>query len=83
MRTAKEYIAAGDIYQVVLSQRFETAFDADPFTAYRALRHVNPSPYMYFLKFGNFAIAGSSPETLVQKRGNNVLTRPIASYNFV
>ena len=50
VRTAKEYIAAGDIYQVVLSQRFESCFDADPFMAYRALRHVNPSPYMYFLR---------------------------------
>ena len=49
---AKEYIAAGDIYQVVLSQRFEAAVDADPFTVYRALRHVNPSPYMYFLRDG-------------------------------
>ena len=52
VRTAKEYIAAGDIYQVVLSQRFEAALDADPFTVYRALRHVNPSPYMYFLRVG-------------------------------
>ena len=52
VKTAKEYIAAGDIYQVVLSQRFEAAIDADPFTVYRALRHVNPSPYMYFLRVG-------------------------------
>ncbi|MBI4888052.1 MAG: chorismate-binding protein, partial [Acidobacteria bacterium] len=62
VRTAKEHIAAGDIYQVVLSQRFETGFDADPFMAYRALRHVNPSPYMYFLRMGERAIVGSSPE---------------------
>jgi anthranilate synthase component 1 len=55
-RTAKEYIAAGDIYQVVLSQRFEAHIDADPFTVYRALRHVNPSPYMYFLRMGGRSI---------------------------
>src|SRR5689334_20977494 len=53
VRTAKEYIAAGDIYQVVLSQRFEAKLGADPFTVYRALRHVNPSPYMYFLRVGD------------------------------
>ena len=53
VKTAKEYIAAGDIYQVVLSQRFEAEISADPFTVYRALRHVNPSPYMYFLRMGS------------------------------
>ena len=78
VRTAKEYIAAGDIYQVVLSQRFETAFDADPFTAYRALRHVNPSPYMYFLRVGDRAIVGSSPEMLVRVEGRRMETHPIA-----
>ena len=78
VRTAKEYIAAGDIYQVVLSQRFETAFDADPFTAYRALRHVNPSPYMYFLRLGDRAIVGSSPEMLVRVEGMRIETHPIA-----
>ena len=52
MRTIKERIAAGDIYQAVLSQRFETDITADPFTVYRALRHVNPSPYMYFIRHG-------------------------------
>src|SRR6185295_12217740 len=66
VRTAKEHIAAGDIYQVVLSQRFETAIAADPFTVYRALRHVNPSPYMYFLRVGGrhtetHPIAGTRP----------------------
>src|SRR5687767_12347669 len=61
VKTAKEYIAAGDVYQVVLSQRFEAAIDADPFTVYRALRHVNPSPYMYFLRVGDRSIVGSSP----------------------
>jgi anthranilate synthase component 1 len=78
VRTAKEYIAAGDVYQVVLSQRFETGFDADPFTAYRALRHVNPSPYMYFLRVGERAIVGSSPEMLVRVEGRRIETHPIA-----
>ena len=78
VRTAKEYIAAGDIYQVVLSQRFETRFDIDPFVAYRALRHVNPSPYMYFLRMGGRAIVGSSPEMLVRVEGQSMQTHPIA-----
>ncbi len=77
-RTAKEYIAAGDIYQVVLSQRFEAEIAADPFTVYRALRHVNPSPYMYFFKMGERAIVGSSPEMLVRVEGRKVQTHPIA-----
>ena len=63
---AKDYIAAGDIFQVVLSQRFEAPFTLPPFALYRALRRVNPSPYLYFLDFGGFAIAGSSPEILVK-----------------
>jgi anthranilate synthase component 1 len=58
VRTAKEYIAAGDIYQVVLSQRFETKLGVDPFTVYRALRHVNPSPYMYFIRLGSVRSSG-------------------------
>ena len=78
VRTAKEYIAAGDIYQVVLSQRFETPLATDPFTVYRALRHVNPSPYMYFLRLGTRSIVGSSPEMLVRVEGHNVQTHPIA-----
>ena len=78
VRTAKEHIAAGDIYQVVLSQRFETKFDADPFMAYRALRHVNPSPYMYFLRMGARTIVGSSPEMLVRVEGRRMQTHPIA-----
>ena len=78
VRTAKEYIAAGDIYQVVLSQRFEASIDADPFTVYRALRHVNPSPYMYFLRIGGRSIVGSSPEMLVRVEGRRVETHPIA-----
>jgi anthranilate synthase component 1 len=78
VRTAKEYIAAGDIYQVVLSQRFETGIDTDPFSVYRALRHVNPSPYMYFLRLGGRSIVGSSPEMLVRVEGRRVETHPIA-----
>jgi len=78
VRTAKEHIAAGDIYQVVLSQRFSTTLDADPFTVYRALRHVNPSPYMYFLRVGERSIVGSSPEMLVRVEGRRVETHPIA-----
>jgi anthranilate synthase component 1 len=78
VRTAKEHIAAGDIYQVVLSQRFEAPLAADPFTVYRALRHVNPSPYMYFLRIGGRAIVGSSPEMLVRVEGRKVQTHPIA-----
>jgi anthranilate synthase component I len=78
VRTAKEYIAAGDIYQVVLSQRFETCFDADAFMVYRALRHVNPSPYMYFLRMGERAVVGSSPEMLVRVEGQRIETHPIA-----
>ena len=78
VRTAKEYIAAGDVYQVVLSQRFETTLGADPFTVYRALRHVNPSPYMYFIRMGERSIVGSSPEMLVRVDGRHVETHPIA-----
>lgn len=76
--TAKEYIAAGDIYQVVLSQRFEKQIGADPFTVYRALRHVNPSPYMYYIRSEGRSIVGSSPEMLVRVEGSKVETHPIA-----
>jgi anthranilate synthase component 1 len=75
---AKDYIAAGDVFQVVLSQRFEAPFTLPPFALYRALRRVNPSPYLYFLDFGNFAVAGSSPEILVKTGGGTVTIRPIA-----
>jgi anthranilate synthase component I len=75
---AKEYIAAGDIFQVVLSQRFEAPFKLPPFALYRALRRVNPSPYLFFLEFGAFAIAGSSPELMVRVRDETVTIRPIA-----
>jgi anthranilate synthase component I len=78
VRRAKEHIAAGDIYQVVLSQRFDVDVHADPFTVYRALRHVNPSPYMYFLRVGALSIIGSSPEMLVRVEGRHVETHPIA-----
>jgi anthranilate synthase component 1 len=75
---AKDYIAAGDIFQVVLSQRFEAPFALPPFALYRALRRVNPSPYLYFLDFGAFAVAGSSPEILVKSSRGTVTIRPIA-----
>ena len=78
VRTAKEHIAAGDIYQVVLSQRFEADVAADPFTVYRALRHVNPSPYMFFVRMGGLSIVGSSPEMLVRVEGRRAETHPIA-----
>jgi anthranilate synthase component 1 len=78
VRTAKEYIAAGDVYQVVLSQRFEVDVAADPFTVYRALRYVNPSPYMYFIRMGGASIVGSSPEMLVRVEGRRAETHPIA-----
>lgn len=75
---AKEYIFAGDIFQVVLSQRFECQMDADPFSVYMALKEINPSPYMYFLDFGDMKIVGSSPEILVKVDGKKVVLRPIA-----
>jgi anthranilate synthase component 1 len=75
---AKEYILAGDIFQVVLSQRFQAPFELPPLALYRALRRVNPAPFLYFLDFGNFSVAGSSPEILVRVRGDRVTIRPIA-----
>jgi anthranilate synthase component 1 len=75
---AKDYIAAGDVFQVVLSQRFEAPFTLPPFALYRALRRVNPSPYLFYLDFGTFAVAGSSPETLVKVSGATVTIRPLA-----
>ena len=75
---AKDYITAGDIFQVVLSQRFEADFTLPPTALYRALRRTNPSPYMYFLDFGDFAVAGSSPEILVRVQDGEVTIRPIA-----
>ena len=78
VRNAKEYIAAGDIFQVVLSQRFEIDLPTPSFEVYRALRIVNPSPYMYFLKMPETTIVGSSPEMLVRVRAREVEYRPIA-----
>jgi anthranilate synthase component 1 len=78
VRRAKEHIAAGDVYQVVLSQRFSADVDIDPFTVYRALRHVNPSPYMFFVRMGGRCIVGSSPEMLVRVEGRRAETHPIA-----
>lgn len=75
---AKEYIAAGDIFQVVLSQRFTSPFELPPMSLYRALRRVNPSPFLYFLDLPGFAIVGSSPEILVRVRDGDVTIRPIA-----
>ncbi|MEJ8573159.1 anthranilate synthase component I [Microbaculum marinum] len=75
---AKEYIAAGDVFQVVLSQRFEAPFSLPPFALYRALRRVNPAPFLYFLNFRDFAVVGSSPEILVRLRDDTVTIRPIA-----
>ena len=75
---AKEYIAAGDIFQVVLSQRFEAPFRLPPFALYSALRRIKTSPYLFFLDYGNFAIAGSSPEILVKAENGVVTIRPIA-----
>lgn len=78
VRKAKEYIVAGDVFQVVLSQRFSVPLRAEPFFVYRALRSVNPSPYLYFLKMGELSIAGSSPEMLVRVEEGLAETRPIA-----
>jgi anthranilate synthase component 1 len=73
-----EYVRAGDAYQVVPSQRFSAPAPVEAFSIYRGLRAVNPSPYMYFLEFGDFQIAGASPEPLVKVMGDRVETRPIA-----
>ncbi len=75
---AKEHIAAGDIFQVVLSQVFSAPFPRRPFELYRALRRLNPSPFLFFLEFDNFALAGSSPEILVRVQAGEVTIRPIA-----
>jgi len=78
VNTAKEFIAAGDIFQVVLSQRLDFKPEVPPFDIYRALRAVNPSPYMYFLKMGDTHVLGSSPEMLVRVTGSKLEYRPIA-----
>jgi anthranilate synthase component 1 len=78
VRRAKRYIRAGDAFQVVLSQRFAARTSADPLAIYRALRVVNPSPYMYFLRIGGLSVVGSSPEMLVKVQGRDAFYRPIA-----
>src|ERR1700723_1829719 len=78
VKRCKEYIAAGDIFQVVLSQRLDFIPEVDPFDLYRALRQVNPSPYLYFLRMGDTHILGSSPEMLVRVTGRKLEYRPIA-----
>ena len=81
VEVAKEHIVAGDIFQVVLAQRYDLELDADPFDVYRVLRQVNPSPYMYFVRHPELTIVGSSPEPMVQvlaSPGRRVISRPIA-----
>lgn len=78
VNTAQEYIAAGDIFQVVLSQRFSADFSLPAFDFYRSLRRINPSPFLFYLQFPDFSIAGSSPEVLVRVRDGEVTIRPIA-----
>ena len=78
VRRAKEYIAAGDVMQVVLSQRMRRPFASSPLSLYRALRSLNPSPYMFYYDFGDFHVVGASPEILVRKEGSAVTLRPIA-----
>ena len=78
VRTIQDDIAAGEIYQAVFSQCFETTTTAPPFDVYRALRHINPSPYMFFIRMGADAIIGASPEMLVRVEGTHVETHPIA-----
>jgi anthranilate synthase component I len=78
VRHIQRDIAAGEIYQAVLSQRFDTTTAAPPFDVYRALRHINPSPYMFFIRMGQEAIVGASPEMLVRVEGRHVETHPIA-----
>ncbi|CAN0080487.1 unnamed protein product, partial [Chrysoparadoxa australica] len=78
VETAKNYIRAGDIFQVVPSQRFSAPYSATPLSLYRSLRRTNPSPFLYFFNLPGFAIVGSSPEILVRLRGDTVTVRPIA-----
>ena len=78
----KEHIRAGDIFQVVLSQRFDFVLDADPFDLYRVLRQINPSPYMYLFRHPEVTLVGSSPEPMVQLLGGEVISRPIAGTRY-
>ena len=75
---SREYIAAGDVMQVVISQRMQRPFSAPPLSLYRALRSLNPSPYMFYYDFGDFHVVGASPEILVRKEGSGITLRPIA-----
>jgi anthranilate synthase component 1 len=75
---AKEYVNAGDVFQVVLSQRFEAPFVMPPFSLYRSLRRINPAPFLFYLDFGDFTAVGSSPEILVRLRDGTVTIRPLA-----
>ena len=78
VEAAREYILAGDVFQVVLSQRFDVELDAEPYDVYRVLRQVNPSPYMYFLRYEELTVVGASPEPMVQLLEGRVVSRPIA-----
>lgn len=78
VQDAKELIKAGDIFQVVLSQRYRALYQGSPFNFYRALRRTNPAPFLFFLKFDDFAVTGSSPEILVRNRDHKVTIRPLA-----
>ena len=82
VEAAREYIFAGDIFQVVLAQRFDVDEAVDPFDVYRVLRQVNPSPYMYFLRQPEVTLVGSSPEPMVQVLDGRVISRPIAGTRF-
>ena len=82
VEVAKEHIRAGDIFQVVLAQRFDFDLDADPFDVYRVLRQINPSPYMYFIREPELCLVGCSPEPMVQLLGGRVISRPIAGTRF-
>ncbi len=75
---AREYILAGDIFQVVLSQRFSATLNTQPINIYRAVRHINPSPYLFYLHIDDTVLVGSSPEILVRKKGRQAIVRPIA-----
>ncbi|MDC3425652.1 anthranilate synthase component I [Aquibacillus sp. 3ASR75-11] len=75
---AKQRIIAGDIFQVVLSQRMKATFESDPFTFYRSLRRSNPSPYMFYIDFDDYTVLGASPESLIKTQGDQIITNPIA-----
>jgi anthranilate synthase component 1 len=78
VQRCKDYIVAGDAFQIVIAQRFSTPFALPPFSLYRALRRINPAPFLFFLDFGGFAVVGSSPEVLVRLRDGVVTIRPLA-----